>query len=342
MVVYRKMYKCGIDTSPIKYKQIALAGNYRAFKPLATNDHLASDENLSQSINKSNEFKARPLKHWRKQYGNSKDTRQTYHNNTLINNYMKPGSYIVHDNSACDNQRCNNISGTVGIYHNYPTSCDTSGASFNYITCSNEKNCIKYDIPTQARKRTLFSYNSNNKPCNPSKSYFSYNQYNYARCGTYKQNITTHCSPYCCKSNSNNIKDDLSCCNCGCSKDTAIYKAPFCKARAIVKPNNKQYHQQGAVSSSSRILRAKLNAVNKNAVSIGNKYGDTAQNALNYNGMPQAPFINKTKMNAGGYHINPMWGKYPIDRSLYYRTLSNKKLWHGQQMCTKNCTIRTP
>ena len=158
MVANKKMYKCGIYTSPIKYKQIALAGNYRAFKPLATNDHLASDENLSESINKSNEFKARPLKHWRKQYGNSKDTRQTYHNNTLINSYMKPGSYIVHDNSVCNNEICNNISGTVGIYHNYPTSCDTSGVSFNYITCSNEK-LYKYDIPSQARKRTLL-YNT--------------------------------------------------------------------------------------------------------------------------------------------------------------------------------------
>ena len=60
-------------------------------------------------------------------------------------------------------------------------------------------------------------------------------------------------------------------------KDQSAYHTPHCKAKIIVKPNNPKYHQQGAVSSSSRILRAKLNAVNSNAVSIGNKYGDAVQ-----------------------------------------------------------------
>ena len=337
MVVYRTNYSCHANVSHNKYKNIALPGNYRPFK-VNILDHSAT---LSKSIDKSNAFRARPLKHWRKQYGTSNDPRQTNRNHTLINNYMQPGGYIVNDIRKCNNDCNHTVGGTVGIHHNKTSSCDTSGASFDYITCSGEKNCIKYDIPSQARKRTLFSYN-NNKPCNPSKSYFSYHQYNYARCGTYKQNITTQCSPYCCKSNSPDNLPDSSCCKCGCDLSHPTYNTPYCKARAIVKPNNPKYHQQGAVSSSSRILRAKLNAVNKNAESIGNKYGDAAQNALNYNGQPEAPYINKWKMNAGGFQINSIWGKYPIDRSLYYRSLSNKKLWHGQQMCTKNCTIRTP
>lgn len=337
MVVYRKFYQCGTNISQQKYKEISIPGNYRPFKSLNNNN---SDYNkLSNSINKSNQFKARPLNHWRKQYANIRnDPRQINTNNALINNYMQPGGYIVHDISECNNDCHHTVMGTIGINNNPANSCDSKESSFDYVTCSNERNCIKYDIPSTARKRVLFSH-TNTKPCNPSKSYISYNEYNYARCGTYRQNITSQCSSYCCKSNSHNNLQDISCCKCGCSSDSSIYHTPYCKARAIVKPNNKQYHQQGAVSSSSRILRAKLNAVNKNAVSIGNKYGDAAQNALNYNGQPAAPFINKWKQNAGGYRVNSMWGKYPIDRSLYYRTLTNKKLWHGQQMCTKNCTI---
>ena len=336
MVVYRKNYQCGINISPQKYKHVTIPGNYRPFNPLAPDIHSSS---LSKSINNSNEFKARPLKHWRKQYANSnKDPRQTYQNHTLINNYMQPGGYIIHDMSECKGGCHYTVNGTIGIDKNLSNSCDTSGSSFDYITCSNERNCIKYDIPSQARKRALFSHTIN-KPCNPSKSYSSYHAYNYARCGTYKQNITTQCSSYCCKSNSHDKMESSKCCDCGCSNDQSTYHTPHCKARAIVKPNNPKYHQQVAGSSSSRILRAKLNAVNSNAVSIGNKYGDAAQNALNYNGQPAAPFINKWKMNANGYQANSMWGKYPIDRSLYYRSLTNKKLWHGQQMCTKNCTI---
>jgi len=289
MVVYRKNYLCGTRISHKKFKHISIPGNYRPFNPLDPNIY-----SLSESINNSNEFKARPLKHWRKQYSTKNDIRQTNRNHTLINNYMQPGGYIVNDTSLCKDDCKNTVGGTIDIIHNYTNSCDTSGTSFNYVTCSNERNCIKYDIPSQARKRILFSYN-NNKPCNPNKSYISYHQYNYARCGTYKQNITTQCSPYCCNSKHDNNLQDSRCCNCGCNRDASIYKTPYCKARAIVKPNNQKYHQQGAVSSSSRILRAKLNAVNKNAKTIGNKYGNAAQNALNYNGQPEAPFINKRK-----------------------------------------------
>ena len=335
MVVYRNNYSCNHNMSRQKYKHIAIPGNYRPV-------NIADNSSLSQSLDKSNAFRARPLKHWRKQYANSKnDPRQTNRNHTLINNYMQPGGYIVHDNSLCRDDCHHTVGGVVGVLHNNTNSCDTSGTAFDYVTCKEESNCIKYDIPSQARKRTLFSYNIN-KPCNPNKSYFSYHEYNYARCGTYQQNNTTQCSPYCCKSNSDGKMESGNCCECGCDLSHSTYTTPYCKARAIVKPNNPKYHQQGAVSSSSRILRAKLNAVNSNAVSIGNKYGEAAQNALNYNGQPAAPFINKWKQNAGGYQRNSMWGKYPIDRSLYYRSLSNKKLWHGQQMCTKNCTIRTP
>lgn len=341
MVVYRTNYSCSANVSHKKYKNTILPGNYRPFRA----DTLEYNTIISKSLDKSNAFRARPLKHWRKQYGITndprKDPRLTNSNPVLINNYTQPGGYIINDISKC-NDKCNNIvGGTVTIINNKSNSCDTSGTSVDSITCNGEKNCIKYDIPSQARKRTLFSYN-NNKSCNPNTSYFSYHQYNYARCGTYNQNITTQCSPYCCKSNSPDNLPNSNCCNCGCDLSQSMYQTPYCKARAIVKPNNPKYHQQGAVSSSSRILRAKLNAVNKNAQSIGNKYGDATQNALNYNGQPEAPFINKWKMNAGGFQINSIWGKYPIDRSLYYRTLSNKKLRHGQQMCTKDCTIKSP
>ena len=73
------------------------------------------------------------------------------------------------------------------------------------------------------------------------------------------------------------------------------------KNKVYYKPNNCQFSQQGGVSSSSRLLRLKLNTINSSANSVKNAYGQSAASALMYSGRPQAPFINKQKMNAGGY-----------------------------------------
>ena len=80
-----------------------------------------------------------------------------------------------------------------------------------------------------------------------------------------------------------------------------------CQNRIFYKPNNCQFAQQGGVSSSSRLLRLKLNTINSNANSIGKSYGKSAGSALAYSGRSQAPFINKEKMNAGGYIKNRDW-----------------------------------
>ena len=77
-----------------------------------------------------------------------------------------------------------------------------------------------------------------------------------------------------------------------------------CQTAVYYKPNNCQFGQQGGVSSSSRLLRLKLNTINSNATSIGKSYGKSAGSALAYSGRPQAPFITKQKMNAGGYIKN--------------------------------------
>ena len=66
MVVYRKNYQCGINISPQKYKHISVVGNYRPFNSLAPYANKSSD-----SV-KINEFRSRPIKHWRKQYATTK------------------------------------------------------------------------------------------------------------------------------------------------------------------------------------------------------------------------------------------------------------------------------
>ena len=66
--------------------------------------------------------------------------------------------------------------------------------------------------------------------------------------------------------------------------------------RLIAKPNNRPFAQQGAVSSSTRLLKLKVDTVTQNANSLS-AWGQSAQNAVRYSSRPEAPFILKSKNN---------------------------------------------
>jgi hypothetical protein len=63
----------------------------------------------------------------------------------------------------------------------------------------------------------------------------------------------------------------------------------------IFKPNNRQYSVQGAVDSSTRIERLKLNAINTNANSLRTAFGNEAASACRFTGSSDTPFFLKNK-----------------------------------------------
>ena len=63
----------------------------------------------------------------------------------------------------------------------------------------------------------------------------------------------------------------------------------------IVKPNNQQFFQQGAVSSSSRLARLKYNTVQSNAASFRSAYQAQAASAGRYRANGNAPYFIKSK-----------------------------------------------
>lgn len=65
----------------------------------------------------------------------------------------------------------------------------------------------------------------------------------------------------------------------------------------IVKPNNKQFFQQGAVSSSSRIERLKYNTVTANANGFTTAWGAAAASAGKYRADGAGPYFIKSKNN---------------------------------------------
>ena len=68
-------------------------------------------------------------------------------------------------------------------------------------------------------------------------------------------------------------------------------------ANIIVKPNNQQFFQQGAVSSSSRIERLKYNTVTANASGFSTAWGAAAANAGKYRADGTGPYFIKSKVN---------------------------------------------
>lgn len=383
------------DGKKIK-KLINLPGQFRPMHNLKSGkfynqgNYSEAFDDLSQSLCYSNVFKARPIKHWRKQSGNY-DNQQSFRNLTQMKDYHTPGGYTTYEiivsddepvdtccgfkdqkgeenipnknNNWCGNNNNSCVGNVIGQIDNKimtkdPECLSSKNNEKEYVidknTCQVIKVCKKTDIPTQALARVRFSNNNLRKACG--NNYSSYNEYHYARCMNYDQNLSKQSScQYAC-SNKCSVKDNngdpSKCCDCGCPNQTVAddttkkafigsndydknvfqtinLNSTICKNRAVVKPNNQQFWQQGATSSSNRLLRLKTNTINKNAVSIGKKFGSESTSALNYNARSDSSFINKSK-------VAP---KFPNNNVYIYRT--NKKLYNGQQACNPNyCNVK--
>jgi hypothetical protein len=68
-----------------------------------------------------------------------------------------------------------------------------------------------------------------------------------------------------------------------------------CVQNIYYKPSNPQFAEQGAVSSSSRILRKKFDTITTVGSSLSKPYGMGLANALSY-GVPYSGFNLKDKM----------------------------------------------
>jgi hypothetical protein len=66
-------------------------------------------------------------------------------------------------------------------------------------------------------------------------------------------------------------------------------------SKVIFKPNNYQYSVQGAVDSSTRIEKLKLNTINTNANSLRSAFGNEAASACRFTGSGDTPYFLKNK-----------------------------------------------
>jgi len=262
---------------------------YISWKGTSTNSIAPS--NSCQPINASGPpFKAQPINHWRKQL-------------------------IPTETSGSRNRRAG-----VGM------PMDKPGGSVYLGNVAENTNCFlnAVDTPAAGLKETIEKYNDTNftyravdcfydasankmvrLACNPennrirsattllSKKYYTDRKsYMRSRCMLYDQKLTANLIQ---GSPDEYVRHTQNCCAV-----TAAAAAASCQT--IYKPNNAQYAQQGAVDSSTRLTRLKLNTVNKNAASYKDTFGTTAPRYL---GMATTPYFLKSKYEPPKCDCNP-------------------------------------
>ena len=268
------------------------------------------------------EFKARPIKHWRRQLvptsintgsgisGPSQPIGSSGQRNATIGLLMdRPGavSYVGDASCECVEQPGNSYTiseyflevpknkGTIvenqGVVDNGDYEINTGIYSTRCIGCNPQNNVIK--SASSLLSRAYYSDTTG---------------YLKSRCKTYQQNASinrtsgvTYLGP-----NGQHIWATSSANGSQVYQTNDIYKprvnphacggnSSSGASTVIFKPNNYQYSVQGAVDSSTRIEKLKLNTINTNANSLRSAFGNEAASACKFTGSGDTPYFLKNK-----------------------------------------------
>jgi hypothetical protein len=238
------------------------------------------------------DFKARPIKHWRKQLMPAPNSGS---GNSAVGMPMnKPGSEVFLGKQSTAN--C--------------VSCVDNPALITKSSIIAENQNVDYSTPedkffdTEKNKMVCIACNPIAHIIKPattliSKKYYSDRaSYLKSRCKSYTQNLSGNpvqgiqylngTTPVWASDspNGSQVYSTTDCCSTTGETSTLIYK-----------PNNMQYATQGAVDSSDRITRLKMNTVNKNGASFATAYGLSAANAGGYRADGMSPYFVKSLKN---------------------------------------------
>ena len=278
--------------------------------------------NIYQHDFEGPEFKARPIKHWRRQLvptsvnvtgsssapsGPLQPIGSSGRRNATVGLLMDlPGavSYVGDASCKCVKQPGNSYTisehflktpknkGTIienqGVIDNGDYEINTGIYNTRYICCTPQNNIIK--SATSLISRAYYS------------DTFGYLK---SRCKTYQQNASinrtsgvTYLGP-----DGQHIWATSSANGSQVYQTNDIYNPrvnPYAcggsgASTVIFKPNNYQYSVQGAVDSSTRIEKLKLNTINTNANSLRSAFGNEAASACRFTGSSDTPYFLKNK-----------------------------------------------
>ena len=277
--------------------------------------------NINQRDFEGPEFKARPIKHWRRQHipttvantqeaaSNASSGRRTATVGLLID---RPGavSYLGF-NSDC---KCVEPGGnSYTISEQFGNNKKASGTVIeNQGAVSIGQGDDAYEINTGVYATKRICCNPQNNVIRSastllSRAYYSDTTgYLKSRCKTYQQNasINRAANIQYTGADSELLWPTSSATGPQVYRTNDTYQPrvnPYtCNntggaSTVIFKPNNRQYSIQGAVDSSTRIEKLKLNAINTNANSLRTAFGNEAASACRFTGSSDTPFFLKNK-----------------------------------------------
>jgi hypothetical protein len=254
---------------------------------------------------------ARPLKIWRKQLIPPKKTASA--NRVSGSQLSRPGGSVststaVNCPSCADNTNVASVNTMVFGNNAYLTTTTPNKVFDNAAKINDPANniynkCISCDPVSNVIKSGVTKLNKN--------YYTTTKAYLYARCQTFDQKSTLEkrAGVTYIDANGNPVLPSDS------ATGSQVYNMPTCSAiceatgkrvSTIYKPNNTQYAVQGAVDSSTRMMRLRQQAMNKNGASFASAYGAAAANAGKYSTI-DSPYFIKNKVNVCNlalYHRN--------------------------------------
>lgn len=292
--------------------------------------------NIKQRDFEGPEFKARPIKHWRRQHIPTTVANAT---NTVTGAVTNPEAYIASSSSG-------RRTATIGLLIDRPGAVSYLGSNSdckcvepggNSYTISEQfgfnKKVSGTLLENQVENKGFISigqgddayeintgiYETKRICCNPqnnvirsastllSRAYYSDTTgYLKSRCKTYQQNasINRAANVQYTGANSKLLWPTSSATGPQVYRTSDTYQPrvnPYAcnntggASTVIFKPNNRQYSVQGAVDSSTRIEKLKLNVITTNANSLRPAFGNEAASACRFTGSSDTPFFLKNK-----------------------------------------------
>ena len=244
---------------------------------------------------------ARPIKHWRKQLMPAEVSGKSRSSMTI---QTTPGSSVVIVNDCCSDGH-----GTI-IHYDIPKTPYSVDSHLATLRGKERRNICSTCDPTT----TNVVYTNNNGVQDAKIQKFNFDTKAYLRSrnksfsanqsGSMKPSITYSVAGKCCSVPIPYSDDNVSGTQ---NRDSFVYPPKSLDddenacinkpVTIIVKPNNQQFFQQGAVSSSSRLHRLKYNTVTANAHGFSTAWGAAASSAGKYRADGNSPYFIKSKNN---------------------------------------------
>ena len=238
-------------------------------------------------------FKAQPIKHWRKQLIPSENSGSSNRRADVGMPMDTPGGSVYLGNVETNTKCLLNAKdvGAAGLKENME--------KYDNINCNPKANDCFFDISNNRMSRITGPRRIRPSTTILSKKYYTdHRAYMRSRGQLFDQKSMTNpvsgvtyldaSGNLLYPNSTNTVRNIQDCRPSTCSTSNKSYTTTY-------KPNNIKFAKQGAVDSSDRLTRLKLDTVNKNAASYEEVFGTSASRYL---GMASTPYFTKSKYQA--------------------------------------------